>query len=278
MLAGIPVVPKDDWCRGCDKGQWTIVSTVVSTGKKKQPFCKQCWQAYMPYLTSAERGDAANAANGVSSPASPSPAQVKAPYTCCKNRECAEFWRKAKHTASGYCSWSCAEANGWVPDDAPAAKRGEPSNGASSPTLPAQVKAPYTCCKNRECAELWRKAKHAASGYCSWSCAEANGWVPPSVHIAPPAELAEDAPVASDGLDIGAHSIVTPKAVEKSLGEYLAKYKDLRPVEARSTRNRHGLGYDNSSAKRPRFFQKSAEIKFVYGCTISPVVSLELLD
>jgi hypothetical protein len=304
MLAGVRVVPKEDWCRGCDNGEWKMVSTVASTGKKKQPFCKQCWQSYMPQLTAEERGEA---------PVALAPtAAAEAPYTCCKNKSCALLWRKARHE-SGYCSWTCAQSNGSVQEES------------------------YAVCRNTACALRWRKARHE-SGYCSWTCAQTNGWAQQSVQLPPPPALEEvqmtaderarvpppalegsqmrtDEPDMSDDsnksreddggsrfdsgseqegkereamieacLDMKALCIAETadssycllKAANKFLGGYIAKHKDIQPIKANGAKGRQGLGYDDSSSKRQRFFQEPTKMEFVYGYTMKPAPAFDM--
>ena len=80
-------------------------------------------------------------------------------HALCKNKECADAWRKAKHY-SGHCSHSCAVQCGTCTP--------------AGDLVGVEPTAAYTLCKNSGCAANWRKAKHG-SGYCTRSCAEANG-------------------------------------------------------------------------------------------------------
>ena len=277
MLAGVRTVAKDDWCKGCHKGP---VSTVMSTGKKKKPFCMECWQPFLQYLSAAERGETALTGNAgertsIEGDASVGDTPILAAYVCCKNKSCAADWKKAKHTESGYCSWTCAVQNGWV----------------AAPTLP-----PYVCCKNKSCAADWKKAKHNASGYCSWTCAVQNGWEELSVNIPPPVESQPVAPVESqpvapvesqpdapvesqpvapvesqpvapvESQPANFYSIMDKRIGKGFLDAYAQKFKNLKPVEASCNVKRKGIGFDDNTAKRRRFFHCAAcKIEFVIG-------------
>jgi hypothetical protein len=55
LLSGSMVVIEDDWCRGCDNGEWRKVLTVKAPGKGKR-YCSSCWTPWLTKLLPSERG------------------------------------------------------------------------------------------------------------------------------------------------------------------------------------------------------------------------------
>ena len=171
MLSGKAVEIKQEWCRGCDVGSYTMVQCVKGTGKKGKYYCASCWDAWFPMLTVAERGEGAATVSRATS------LVLQPPWPTCKVFGCAELWKKAKHH-SGYCSYSCAIKHGWTEETV-----------ICQPVAQAETtwKPEYTVCNAPKCADVWKKAKHH-SGYCSYSCAVVHGWVEETVVCQPVAQ------------------------------------------------------------------------------------------
>ena len=162
------------------------------------------------------------------------------------------------------------------------------STEADASVLDPPILPPYVCCKNKSCAADWKKAKHNASGYCSWTCAVQNGWEELSVNIPPPVESQPVAPVESqpvapvefqpvapvesqpvapmESQPANFYSIMDKGIGKRFLGAYAQKFKNLKPVEASCNEERKGIGFDDNTAKRRRFFHSAAcQIEFVSG-------------
>ena len=151
-LSGQCVTVVQDWCRGCDTGNYKIVDVVKGTGRKAKVYCAKCWDAWLPTLTAAERGEDIQEQQKDTRTTTYDQAQHGYAEKLCKNYECANKGKVAKY-GSGYCSFHCAELSGWKENDFNM----------------------FALCKNIECAQRRRKAKHR-SAYCSYTCAINCGW------------------------------------------------------------------------------------------------------
>ncbi len=252
MLSGSPVVIRKDWCRSCDKGDWSRVPTVKSTGQKAKakPYCSDCWTSWLPMLTSVERGeeiaDSVGGSDGNHEPWTPE-------YELCKNADCASKWRKARHF-SGHCSYNCAVNCGWeeiggttVPPPADMLPAPAPSSPPSPPPLPP---SPSTVAIDTPSVEprasRWRKARRFSGLSCT---------IPPPADLQPapapsPSTVAIDMPAVEppsppsmlDELKAN-DKLLSDIAQSRMLKNYIESGKGGKAVQPQFQLERRGLGY-----------------------------------
>lgn len=104
-LSGKAIVVKQDWCRGCSKGEdWhRIVDTVRAPGSKGRPHCEDCWEVHIRANVNVfKRGELPSYYDQVEQKKK----EDVASYPLCLNGPCKDKWRKARW--NGYCSYTCA--------------------------------------------------------------------------------------------------------------------------------------------------------------------------
>ena len=210
-LSGKAIVVKQDWCRGCSKGEdWhRIVDTVRAPGSKGRPHCEDCWEVHIRANVNVfKRGELPSYYDQVEQKKK----EDVANYPLCFNGPCKDKWRKARW--NGYCSYTCACECGF-----------EETLEKVDDQKKQEYVTDYPLCINGPCKDKWRKARW--NGYCSYTCACECGFEEELEKV--------DDQKKMKGVMIAPPGIAPPvKEIEENVT--MQKYKALRP-EAKSQWN-----------------------------------------